>query len=436
MNLFILLVTFLMSYLEPGNSRVIHPDYITKSKGDVEFYLDYARFLRSDSLTFCEIYYLVNLNTLKEKDSVRSFKVRIEVSGGNLSEPVVNEWNQTSRQKGNYSIDKFDITLPEGLYTVHIELNDLNSERKGVADFKVETLKSSPTLNLSDIEFLYSIYPGQNKLFQKFGLVQIPNPVRTYSTLKDTLYFYVEIYHLVPDTERYIVQYAILEESGKVVKASKPFIRFKNELHVIRDGIMISDLTPGNYILHIEVTDMSTKEKAVKESRFYYYTEQADEISRLASYYYFIDYIATSEELQEFRSLTDQGKAIFLKKFWKKRDPTPETPVNEYFIEFASRVKYADENFSYGEKPGRYTDMGRIYIKYGPPDERRRETFRLESRNREHWYYYSKGGMEFIFVDIKGTGEYELVYSSIKEEPTRPDWYKYVPPEEIQQQEF
>ena len=436
MNLFILLVTFLTSFLGPGKSEVIHPAYITKSRGDVEFYLDYARFLRSDSLTYCEIYYLVNLNTLKERDSIRSFKVKIEVNGGKLTEPVIKEWNQTSKQKGNFSIDKFDITLPEGIYTVHMELSDLNSGRKGEAEVNVKALKRSPTLNLSDIEFLYSIYPGQNKIFQKFGLVQIPNPVRTYSALKDTLYFYIEIYHLVPDTERYIVQYAVLNERGEVVKASKPFIRFKNELHVIRDGIIIGDLAPGNYILHVEVTDMSTKEKAVKESKFYYYTEQAQEISRLASYYYFIDYIATSQEIKEFRSLSEEGKAIFLKKFWKKKDPTPETPINEYFIEFASRVKYADENFSYGGKLGRYTDMGRIYIKYGPPDERRRETFRLESRNREHWYYYSKGGMEFVFVDVKGTGEYELVYSSIKEEPTRPDWYKYVPPEEIERQEF
>ena len=79
---------------------------------------------------------------------------------------------------------------------------------------------------------------------------------------------------------------------------------------------------------------------------------------------------------------------------------------------------------------GRYTDRGRIYIKYGEPDEIYKATWELGSKDREHWYYYSQK-MEFVFVDIDGSGNFRLIYSSKEDEPTWPNWYKYIPPEEI-----
>ena len=74
--------------------------------------------------------------------------------------------------------------------------------------------------------------------------------------------------------------------------------------------------------------------------------------------------------------------------------------------EFYRRVRYADQRFGVGG-PGWKTDMGRIYIQYGPPDEIVRNPFRFDGPPEEIWYYY-QSRRTFTFVDRDGFGRYEL----------------------------
>ena len=81
-------------------------------------------------------------------------------------------------------------------------------------------------------------------------------------------------------------------------------------------------------------------------------------------------YIITPEELQAFAKLSnDEERDHFIELIWKLRDPTPDTPENEFKDEHYRRLAYADEHFAAGI-PGRNTDRGMIYIKFGPPDEK------------------------------------------------------------------
>lgn len=77
-------------------------------------------------------------------------------------------------------------------------------------------------------------------------------------------------------------------------------------------------------------------------------------------------------------------------------------------LEYFRRVDYANEQFL-GLFGGWRSDMGRIHIKLGPPNEIERHYFELDSNPYEIWYYYALGE-EFIFVDERGFGEYTLVY--------------------------
>jgi GWxTD domain-containing protein len=82
-----------------------------------------------------------------------------------------------------------------------------------------------------------------------------------------------------------------------------------------------------------------------------------------------VRYIITDEERAAFKALSnDEERDNFIENFWARRDPTPDTPENEYKEEHYRRIAYADEHFASG-KPGRMTDRGRIYIMYGKPDE-------------------------------------------------------------------
>jgi GWxTD domain-containing protein len=82
-----------------------------------------------------------------------------------------------------------------------------------------------------------------------------------------------------------------------------------------------------------------------------------------------VRWIITPEEQAAFKQLSnDEERDAFIEQFWLRRDPTPDTPENEYKDEHYRRIAYANEHFAAGI-PGWRTDRGRIYIAYGPPDQ-------------------------------------------------------------------
>ena len=81
-------------------------------------------------------------------------------------------------------------------------------------------------------------------------------------------------------------------------------------------------------------------------------------------------YIITDAERNAFKSLqSDPELEHFIEQFWQRRDPTPGTVENEFKEEHYRRIAYANDHFA-GGIPGWKTDRGRIYITYGPPDEK------------------------------------------------------------------
>jgi len=86
-----------------------------------------------------------------------------------------------------------------------------------------------------------------------------------------------------------------------------------------------------------------------------------------------VAYIITEEERKAFKaSASDAEREQFITQFWQRRDPTPNTPENEFKAEHYRRIAYANEQYatsSIPSLPGWKTDRGRIYITFGPPDE-------------------------------------------------------------------
>ncbi|HTD22884.1 MAG TPA: GWxTD domain-containing protein [Terriglobales bacterium] len=80
-------------------------------------------------------------------------------------------------------------------------------------------------------------------------------------------------------------------------------------------------------------------------------------------------YIITQEELDAFAKLSnDEERDQFIEIVWHRRNPTPDSPENEFKDEHYRRLTYANEHFAAGI-PGWRTDRGMIYIKFGKPDE-------------------------------------------------------------------
>jgi len=117
-------------------------------------------------------------------------------------------------------------------------------------------------------------------------------------------------------------------------------------------------------------------------------------------------YILTSEERNELKKSNNAEKEQLFKKFWNVRDPSGETLANELMDEYYMRVRYTIKHYD-GFQDGWKTDMGMIYILFGPPDEKKRFSDYSSQKSFESWYYFTIN-KSFRFVDVNGFGDYQL----------------------------
>lgn len=139
-------------------------------------------------------------------------------------------------------------------------------------------------------------------------------------------------------------------------------------------------------------------------------------------------WIISEEEKATFKALqNDEEREAFIEQFWLRRNPDPRSSTNAFKEEHYRRIAYANERFHSGI-PGWKTDRGRIYIMFGPPDQKeerptggtydrplyegggRTTTFPFE----KWWYRHIDGigdDIEIEFVDSSFTGEYRIAMS-------------------------
>jgi len=63
----------------------------------------------------------------------------------------------------------------------------------------------------------------------------------------------------------------------------------------------------------------------------------------------------------------DEARRDFVTEFWKRLDPDPVTPANEFQVEFYRRVQYADATLSTESMRGSLSDRGQVLLILGPP---------------------------------------------------------------------
>ena len=135
-------------------------------------------------------------------------------------------------------------------------------------------------------------------------------------------------------------------------------------------------------------------------------------------------YIIGQKEKEVFFQLeTDRERDYFMEAFWKQRDPTPDTPKNEYKEEHYRRISYADQNFGKESPgPGWRSEMGRIYILLGEPKYQEKYENLSEVRPTIVWLYegLTKSGLPDAFNVVffkEDTGSEYKLYSPVKYGP-------------------
>lgn len=421
-KLFLILILFTGAlFAQVENSAGKYP-----SGSNPMFYFDIADYRGSaDSLTRVDIFLQVPYSKIQFLKEGNVYKAKYEVDlrfkdpdtdtlvlHRSWTENVKAANFQATQSSANFNLSYRSFNLRPGLYKLRISVQDDNSQIKGTAENSVTVLPINKPLDISDIVLVSKIVSEGKK--EKV----IPNVKKDITTKEKSLSFF---YVLYSDTARDVTIYYQIHNLRRD-KFYKQTVKRKLKAgkNLIYQTLGNNELTLGEYSLIVKAVDDKSGLKVGIGKKFY------SHISNFPTSIVDLDlaidqmmYIASPSEIDYIKEAkTYDEKLKRYLAFWKKKDPTPNTPENEVLNEYYRRVDYANANFkSYYE--GWRTDMGMIYITLGPPDQVERHPFEYDSKPYEIWYYYNLN-RRFIFVDETGFGDYRLL------NPDFTDWrYRY-----------
>jgi len=311
-------------------------------------------------------------------------------------------------------IDQVTFRVPPAKYTIQVDITDLTAERTSSTSFEFQV----PNAPAGPIWFTdISLGTARVDSLGVAPTIVDPNPSRRYGDNLSRLTISAELVDnraLSSTDSIYKLHYEVVSDVRTAIAKGDTLVprRGIRTPFVIRPALQVLD--PGSYDAVVELTShvppAPKGKKPVPIRREKSFTVEPSATSTTLDPRTALEvlrYVATEDELREMDRLrTAEEKSAFWVEFWRRRDPTPDTPDNEARDEFYKRVSYANQHFGAGVQGWR-TDMGHVYIRFGQPDEVVRNPFRFEGPPEEIWYYYRER-LTYYFVDHDGFGRYEL----------------------------
>jgi GWxTD domain-containing protein len=211
----------------------------------------------------------------------------------------------------------------------------------------------------------------------------------------------------------------------------------------------ITKLHTGNYNLFIELKDRKNTLLCLKKiffQRIKVEAQTAEDMARDAAngmatnqldlptlHYQLKTFgpIATAPEWESIKELQNQNNRDtilhFIARFWASRDSI--SPMNAW-AKYEEQVKQVNNQFGTSIYYGFETDRGRVYLKYGPPNQLTDMPHEPSAYPYQIWQYYNvprQGAVKFIFyTHNRVTNEYELIHSTALNEIRNEQWQRLV----------
>ena len=387
--------------------------YYPQIKGASSFYYDMATLATEDSnATRIRVYSKIaydDLQFVKKEDhflakyelSITLFDERGNQIAGDIDnyEVTVPDFGLTnSRRLFSYAEKEF--TAPPAEYELLISMMDHDSKQTRHWKGKV-TLPTywNKGLNMSTLILADSVQTDGNGNVH----VAVPNVIGNFENEDDAIMAWFEIYSK-NQADSIKVSYRVLDLDEKAVVDQHYWKRLSGRVtpEVIR--IERNQLKSGRYVFEMMLGEGDNAIKQSKKISIHWMgmpsfaTNMDDAIQQ-------IKYIARGKDVDTIEKAEDKQEAF--QKFWKEKDPSPNTEENELMEEYYRRVSHANQHFS-SMMDGWKTDRGMVYIILGGPDDIERHPFEPDSKPYIVWYYYQLN-REFVFVDHTGFGDYRLL---------------------------
>jgi GWxTD domain-containing protein len=318
--------------------------------------------------------------------------------GGTWKREIVVPSYTASRSPTANLVERDTLDVPPGRYQMRVAVQDLQSESKSSASDKVEIEDwSRVPVGFSDLELGVADSSGAFTV----------KPERAFGREVKSLAGRAVLFDRRPGNwpRKYAVVIRVRGESGDALVTDERTVTLDASGQPLLLRPSRSDLFVGPYVFAVEMVEGKSHWKVersfeVEESG----PPQGAEWERMLEP---LGYVADPGEVEQLRRLPPAQRETGWNDFWRRRDPTPETPRNEALIEFVRRVRYAEDHFQ-GFGPGWRSDMGRVYIRYGAPDQIESRAATAQSPQLEIWYY-NQPYRRLVFADREGFGRFVLV---------------------------
>ena len=419
---------------------------------------------RTEVNAFVQVPYLLMQPTTSGPEGRLSYRVEVRVTDSTGLKLLEQSWqNQATaalRRPDAFAVDMVRFSLAPGRYRLEVAVVDSVSGHRAATGVDLEGFASAPAA--SDLLLSPQIRPTAagdtvpRPAELRWGQMLVAAAARLDLTpLRPTAYYLLEAYS--PAQANGTLRLRVADSTGKaLITTAETPVQVPMGGGVLKGQLDLTGLPPGNYdmVAALQLGGKTVeraagftmagldetlekdvvRREAAKVTDAGYFEAMGQEELELAKEPLVI--VAESGELSKWsKDLSLRAKRRFLVDFWKRRDPTPDTPVNEARRVFYDGVAYAEKHF--GEKgrvsaPGWRTDRGRIYIKYGAPEEQLDRVQAGRAVPYQVWRYRQGRDRYFVFADrSNGIGVYQLVHSNDVKEIGLPNWREIVTQEGV-----
>lgn len=418
----------------------------------------YATFKSPPNKSFVEVYLNIMGTTVKHKslDSLtRQAAVEILILIKKEDLIVSFEKYILDGPASEHALDFMDvrrIALDDGSYKLEVEILDMN-DTTNLASYNgaFEIAYQKETLLQSDLQLIQALKPSTaNSSFVKNGYHMEPLPYNFYYKTDSVLTFYQELYNSDKVlNEKFLLKYVVEKIKGN--NELEPVLLGHKKLdpkpvNVILIRKNISQLESGRYKLTVEVKNregdvLSSRETQFDRSNPYRDTQILLEkpieevfVAKLdsAELRYSLKAIAPHVDggsVKVLNTIISEGtvetQRRYLYSFWIQMDRDPEGAYLRY-MEVARAV---DKTYNSGFGYGFESDRGRIFMKYGKPNDVITVENETAAPPYEIWFYVRvpssppQSDVKFIFYNPSyAVGSFDLLHSTCRGELENPQW--------------
>jgi len=340
-------------------------------------------------------------DTIKVSEYEKTLSKTDFISGFVITNLKIDQYKVTlrfvSENVGSDKILEIQDTIPNDFYSKNVISNPIYVIKKADKNLYPCILNNNMIFTNDNAKIIIpvSFSDNINKFWYQLKFVKSDNEGLKWHSDFDKEDFVIPV-------KNQVITFKDIDGNIRLQSKSLPKINNLNQGYIEID-LLAESIVPGYY--NLRISNLLNKDT----SSFDFQIIWVDKPFILQKPRYAIEsmyYILTDKEYEEMLDADYEDYSNRILNYWKKQDPTPETPYNESMSEYFRRVDYALFNFkTFSNRNGVKTDKGKIYILFGTPTSTEKKL--KDEKSYEIWYYKHLD-KQFIF-ESKANDEYKLV---------------------------